>query len=141
MMPGRDQGADEGFITMQCPKCFYELKESGTGSCPKCGAGIAVVACGSFKLATWALYIGIAFIAVFCVAQTVWFWRESNVFNMLVASGGHPDPAQLAADMRVARWARYASNLSLGIGMTCIAVALFQLFHRVVTMCAQDRSA
>lgn len=129
-----------GQVPMKCPECSYDLTGSTGSSCPECGTTYSVVASVSLKFPTRLLYVGISLILMFCVAQTVWFWRESSLLNGLIATGGQVDPAELQADVRIALWAKYVSNLCLGIGITCIAVALFHVFRRVALLLASEKA-
>ena len=123
---------------MQCPKCSYNLSGCSGNTCPECGTPIALVAAPPLRFQTRLLYAGIGLILIYCMAQTVWFWSETNTFNRLVMTGGRPDPGKLAADTRIGLWATYISNLSLAAGLACVAISISQLYRRVVWLLATN---
>lgn len=119
-------------VIMHCPECSYDLKGCSGKACPECGTAYSLIANTPQKVPYRLLYMGIGFVGLYCVAQTVWFWQELSLFNAMAIAGGSPDPLAMAGHVRIALWAHYGSNLCLGVGLTCIAIALFSTFRQVV---------
>lgn len=117
---------------MECPECKCNLAGNESDKCPECGTLLAVINPMPLRVPTRLLYTGAAFIAVYCIAQTVWFWRDLDIFNTLVMAGGYADPSNLETSVRILMVSRYVSNVSLGIGLTCMAFALFSVFRKVL---------
>lgn len=75
------------------------------------------------------IYTGVALIGVYCISQSVWFWRDTELnFGMLV-SYGYPDPVTVAQELRNIAIARYISSLSLGLGLLCLAFGALKVLH------------
>jgi hypothetical protein len=68
---------------------------------------------------------GLVLVSIYCVAQTVWFWQEVQMYRYLVMAGGSIDPVELSWWSQVALFAWYASNMSLGLGVLSLAWGVF----------------
>lgn len=126
---------------MICPDCRYDLSGSAGYSCPECGAKLIIMTRHPLKGASRLLKIGLALILVFCIAQTIWFWREMHMYQVFVfETGGTPDPIDFAFDVRIIMFARYGANICLGLGLAFVTIGLGQALQRmVIALDAMDR--
>jgi DNA-directed RNA polymerase subunit RPC12/RpoP len=117
---------------MNCPTCNYDLKASSGNKCPECGSTFFLFAKNPAKPQFVLLVLGLVMIGVYCIAHTVWFLSDYESFNELIRYGGYADPVELANTYKLTMWMRYISGISLGVGLSCIAVSLFQVFRQAV---------
>jgi len=119
---------------MRCPKCSYDLRGTEGEQCPECGERVAVISRKLVKVPTWLMYAGLGLIAVYCVSETLAFRREYWDFNYALASGWRPEGEMVAESAMAISRLRFVSNMSLWIGLMCVALSLLLMFRRVVVL-------